>query len=141
MTQKYWNKINQGDKACIIAPSYGLFINDNLAINIAKAESIVESYGLTAFTYFNAIAPNNHTLYNDNYLRLANSDEIRASHLIDALNNPDCAIVWAYRGGYGAIRLLNALNQTTQPQQVKPFIGFSDATIIHSYLNDVWKWA
>ena len=137
---KYWIGMNKGDTACIIAPSYG--VNDNVDISFAinEAKTIVESYNLTALMYPNLISPGNHTLFINQHLRFSNSDEVKVTQLIAAFNNPDCDLVWAFKGGYGAIRLINALSKEEVPQMVKPFVGFSDITILHSYINDVWGW-
>lgn len=131
---KHWNTLNIGDIACIVAPSYGYGNDLNLTANIIK------SYGLVPFIYQNAISPGNHSLFDLNHLNIANSDEVKISHLMDAFNNPNCDLVWAYRGGYGAMRLLNDLSKEPEPSTVKPFIGFSDITILHNYINNAWGW-
>ena len=137
---KHWHKINKGDTACIIAPSYGEAEMADVVPAEAKAVSIVESYGLNAFMYPNAIFPGNHTLFDNVHLRFANTDEIAITQLMNAFNNPICKVIWAYRGGYRAISLLSNLSKELEPQIVKPFIGFSDATILHSFINNVWGW-
>ncbi len=135
MKKKFWQQINKGATACIVAPSY-----DEAVVSLQDAAKIIEYYDLKPLIYPNAIFSGNHTLYNTPHLRFANSDAIRANQLINALNNPNCDLVWSFQGGYGAIRLLPYLNKAVEPQTVKPFIGFSDSTILHSYINDVWHW-
>ena len=120
--RKYWQKINEGDTACVVAPSYGLSINDDIDANMAITIKIVESYGLKPLVYSNMLALGNHTLFDDKHLRLANSDEVKVVHLIDAFNNPSCDVIWSFKGGYGAIRLLSSLSKELEPQKVKPFI-------------------
>lgn len=137
---KHWQKIYKGGTACIVAPSYGHTTSENITTALELAINIVKNYNLTPFIYHNSITPTNHTLFDDKHLRLANSDEVKIFHLMDAFNNPDCDVVWAYRGGYGAIRLLNDLSKEPEPITVKPFIGFSDITILHSYINNAWGW-
>lgn len=57
---------------------------------------------------------------------LAAPDEVRLTHLVDALTNPDVAAVWAARGGFGVTRLLDRIPWgRVQP---KPVVGFSDLT-------------
>ncbi len=57
---------------------------------------------------------------------LAASDDVRLTHLVDALTNPDVSAVWAARGGFGVTRLLDRVPwHRVQP---KPVIGFSDVT-------------
>jgi muramoyltetrapeptide carboxypeptidase len=137
---KHWHKLNKGDTACIVAPSYGHSTSENITAALELAINIVKNYDLTPLIYQNSISPENHTLFNDKHLKLANSDEVKISHLMDAFNNPNCDLVWAYRGGYGAIRLLNDLSKEPAPNTIKPFIGFSDITILHNYINNAWGW-
>lgn len=133
--KKHWKQINKGATACIIAPSY-----DEARVSLEEAATIVESYNLEALIYSNLMSSGNHTLFDNPHIRFANSDEVRASQLIDALNNDNCDLVWTFRGGYGAIRLLSYLNKESEPKIVKPFVGFSDITILHSYINNIWNW-
>lgn len=140
MKKKFLPQINKGATACIVAPSYGTATIDEVNDSLNSARNIVEEYGLNPLFYPNLISPGNHTLFDNPNIRFANSDEVRANQLIDAFNNPNCDLVWSFRGGYGAIRLLPYLNNATVPQTIKPFIGFSDITILHSYINDVWHW-
>lgn len=138
--KKYWKQLNKGATACIVAPSYGTATKEDLSESLNSAKNIIEEYGLKPLFYPNLISPANHTLFDNVHIRFSNSDEVRANQLIDAFNNPDCDLVWAFKGGYGAIRLLSYLNKVSEPKIAKPFIGFSDITILHSYINNVWNW-
>ena len=73
-------------------------------------------------------------------LLCANRDAVRYRHLKRALNAPDSRAVWCVRAGYGAIRLIAALGSLPRPQRRKLFIGYSDATTIHYFLNRHWRW-
>jgi muramoyltetrapeptide carboxypeptidase len=74
-------------------------------------------------------------------LLCANSDVIRFTQLKNALFDPNIKAIWCLRGGYGCTRLLPMLqNLQKAPAQAKPFIGFSDVTAIHLFLNQVWGW-
>lgn len=140
MVKKNWQKVNRGDTACIVATSYGEAKTSDVDSALNKALSIVESYGLKPFIYKGAIVPGNHSLFDEIHLRFANSEEMAVTQLMNAFNDQNCDVVWAYRGGYGAIRLLNNLAKEAEPTTVKPFIGFSDITILHSFINNVWEW-
>ena len=74
------------------------------------------------------------TLLKQGYL--AGSDEARANLLIDAILKDSFSAVWAARGGYGAIRLLTLLEKRIDELKKHPkfVIGFSDITILHSFL-------
>ena len=65
----------------------------------------------------------------------ANSDEMRLNLLASALVDPDTEVVWAVRGGYGSSRLLNGLARRPLPALPKIFIGYSDMTFIHLFLQ------
>ena len=56
--------------------------------------------------------------------QLAGRDEVRAAALNEALQAKDVDIIWAARGGYGAMRTLPLLSAS--PQKSKIFIGYSD---------------
>lgn len=49
-----------------------------------------------------------------------------------AVRDPDAAIVWVARGGYGATRVLEGLDLAPLESQPKWLVGFSDATALHA---------
>ncbi len=52
------------------------------------------------------------------------------------MNDPDVEVLWAVRGGYGASRLLPALeNGATLPEAPKVLVGYSDITFLHLFLG------
>ncbi|MDL2317405.1 LD-carboxypeptidase, partial [Desulfovibrio sp. OttesenSCG-928-A18] len=63
----------------------------------------------------------------------ANSDAVRLKLLAEALADPDTAIIWAARGGYGSSRLLEGLTLLPPPPRPKILIGYSDVTFLHLY--------
>ncbi len=69
----------------------------------------------------------------------ANTDEFRSKTLIDALNSSS-KIIWSWKGGYGASKLIPSLLRLPQPKTEKFFIGFSDITALHIFLNQHWGW-
>jgi muramoyltetrapeptide carboxypeptidase len=62
---------------------------------------------------------------------LAGTDEERLSDLQSAFDDPTIDAVWALRGGYGSVRLIDRLDLGRQRQRPIPFIGFSDNSTIH----------
>jgi muramoyltetrapeptide carboxypeptidase len=62
---------------------------------------------------------------------LAGSDELRLADLQAAFDDPSIDGIWALRGGYGTLRILDALDLGRQRKDPIPFIGFSDNTSIH----------
>ncbi|HEY0867722.1 MAG TPA: LD-carboxypeptidase [Fimbriimonas sp.] len=66
---------------------------------------------------------------------LAGTDEERAQDLHEAFFDPDVAAVLCARGGYGCSRLLPLLDLDRMAATHKPFLGFSDVTMLHLALN------
>ena len=62
---------------------------------------------------------------------LAGTDALRLRDLQSAFDDPEIGAVWALRGGYGTLRILDALDLGRQRRDPIPFIGFSDNTSIH----------
>ena len=62
---------------------------------------------------------------------LSASDAARLADLQDAFDDPEIDAVWALRGGYGAIRIVDRLGLERQHRDPIPFIGFSDNTVFH----------
>lgn len=73
-------------------------------------------------------------------LLCANDDTIRLTHLKQALTHPSVDIIWLVNGGYGLTRLISALFTLPRPSKKKLFIGFSDGTALHVFLNQIWNW-
>ncbi len=70
----------------------------------------------------------------------ANSDDFRFQDLKKALLSEDSKGVWCLRGGYGALRLLPQLAKLRRPRTSKLFMGYSDITSLHLFLNQFWNW-
>lgn len=75
----------------------------------------------------------------------ANTDRFRADDLADALTD-NSAVVWCARGGQGASRLIPFLEALPDDRKRrirdarKTFVGYSDITILHAYLQNVYGW-
>lgn len=65
----------------------------------------------------------------------AQNDDVRLALLGQALTDTDTRVVWAMRGGYGSSRLLEGLAQLPLPVTPKIFIGYSDMTFVHMFLQ------
>ncbi len=73
----------------------------------------------------------------------AGSDSERAHAFLDYAFDPDLSVVWAARGGYGAVRILPFLDEifakVGKPER-KTLVGFSDATVLLEYVRTRWGW-
>ena len=73
-------------------------------------------------------------------LLCAHQDDVRLAHLKDALADPSVDIVWLLNGGYGLTRIIPGLLQMEKPEKEKLFVGFSDGSVLHQFLNQFWGW-
>jgi muramoyltetrapeptide carboxypeptidase len=62
---------------------------------------------------------------------MAGTDHERLGDLQSAFDDLSIDGVWALRGGYGTLRILDGLNLDRQRRDPIPFLGFSDNTTIH----------
>lgn len=62
---------------------------------------------------------------------LAGTDAERAADLQAALDDDSIDAIWALRGGYGSVRLLEHLDFSRVRERPKAYIGFSDNTTLH----------
>lgn len=75
---------------------------------------------------------------------LAGTDEQRAKALFEYATDPSISIVWAARGGYGAMRILPILEQLSKTKKVpknKLFVGYSDSSALFEFIQDKWGWS
>jgi len=63
---------------------------------------------------------------------LAGPDRVRLDDIQSAFDDPAVDAVWALRGGYGTLRILDGLDLRRQTKDPIPFVGFSDNTAIHA---------
>ncbi len=62
------------------------------------------------------------------------TEKERISDLNWALNDDEISAIWASRGGYGCQHLLKHLKLNKFRKNPKWYIGYSDNTVIHSFL-------
>ncbi len=70
-----------------------------------------------------------HALSRQSYL--AGDDESRLADLNAAIRDPRVDGIWCLRGGYGAMRILGAIDYDALRHTPKAIIGFSDITALH----------
>ncbi len=66
---------------------------------------------------------------------LAGDDGRRAEEWREAVADPDARAIFCARGGYGAMRILPAIDPSPLLDRPKLFVGFSDVTAMHAVLN------
>jgi muramoyltetrapeptide carboxypeptidase len=70
-----------------------------------------------------------HALAREGYL--AGDDASRLADLNAAIRDPRIDAIWCLRGGYGSMRILDAIDFDTLRRAPKAIIGFSDITALH----------
>lgn len=66
---------------------------------------------------------------------LAGPDADRLSDLQAAIDDPEVDAIWALRGGYGTVRIVDDLVLDRLLDDSIPFLGFSDNTAVHARLS------
>ncbi len=120
--------LKPGDTVVLIAPARSVIETDIVSFQNWVAE---QGWRLELSPYLFAVQN-----------QFAGEDELRAKDLAWALSHPTAKAVFTARGGYGAMRTLEALehhvgsvNHWLIQQHPKWFVGFSDMTTIHLWLN------
>lgn len=123
LTQPAYLKV--GDTIAIVAPAG---ILKGRKATIEKAEKLAESWGLKVVVGKNVFNQNNH---------FAGTDSERCQDFQDALDNPNIKAIWAARGGYGSVRILDMLDFSTFKKHPKWIIGYSDITAFHNHVHNL----
>ncbi len=113
--------LQKGDAIAIVATA-----RKNIEDNLKPTIDLLQSWGLEV-VIGKSIGLDNH--------QLAGTDEERAADLQQQLNNPNIKAIWCVRGGYGTVRIIDLIDFSKFKENPKWIIGFSDVTVIHSYLN------
>lgn len=116
--------LKAGERIALVAPARKIS-----PVELAVSISIMEGWGFEV-----VCGPN---LYNtqDQY---AGSDEERLQDLQWALDDESIRAVVCARGGYGTLRILDAIDFTAFIRHPKWIVGYSDITVIHSHVNTVF---
>jgi muramoyltetrapeptide carboxypeptidase len=124
---KPWQALKKNSIIDIIAPASGV----SEVSTLEKLKNVLVSWQLIPRISPELFGPD---------LLCANTDEKRFQQLKDALFNPSSSAIWCLRGGYGCTRLIPSLLKLTAPEKCKLFIGFSDITALHLFLQQKWHW-
>jgi len=69
--------------------------------------------------------------------QLAGADWQRATDFQEMLDNPNIKAIWAAKGGYGTVRIVDRIDFTNFKEKPKWVVGFSDVTVMHSHINNM----
>lgn len=115
--------LKKGDKIGISSPA------KKLTSDLSKAIAVLEGWGLQVVLGQNVYAAHD---------QFAGTDEQRRKDLQTFIDDPEIKAIFASRGGYGTIRIVDELDfspfKSARPDdQSKWIIGFSDITILLSH--------
>ena len=113
--------LQKGDTIAIVATA-----RKNIEDNLKPALDLIHSWGLNVVI--------GETIGLDNN-QLAGTDKQRADDFQHQMDNPNIKAIWCVKGGYGTVRMIDLLDFTKFKQHPKWIVGFSDVTVIQSYLN------
>ncbi len=133
---KTWAALKPGDSVEIIAPASAGFTSGDLQ----QAAEFLISLGLNPILPSELKKTSQWLIDNGSDPFCANTDEYRANHFYEACRNEKSQAIWCMRGGYGSSRLIPLLNPLPPPKTPKLFIGFSDITALHIFMNQKWGW-
>lgn len=71
------------------------------------------------------------------HFQFAGTDQQRIEDLQTALDDPECSAIIFSRGGYGTVRIIDKLDFSKFIKSPKWLVGFSDITVLHTYLNNL----
>lgn len=114
--------LKAGDTVAIVAPA-GVLQSDT---PIPEAKKLLESWGLHVKVGPNVFSDGKH---------FAGNDRERASDFQSALDDNSVKAIWAARGGYGTVRIIDMLDFSKFRQSPKWIAGYSDITVLHSHMH------
>jgi len=115
--------LKKGDKVAIVCPAWK--VDDNLQ----DAVNLLNSWGLEV-----VLGKTVHS----SYRQYAGSDELRAEDFQRMLDDDSVKAVFAARGGYGCVRMIDQVDFTNFAAKPKWIVGFSDITVIHSHIHALY---
>lgn len=77
------------------------------------------------------------------HLYFAGDHQKRARAFIKMAYDPEISVLWAARGGYGALNILPLLEEVSRRRGQPPkkrLAGFSDVTALHAFVSSRWGW-
>lgn len=116
--------LKRGDTVAITCPA------KKLPVEIDNAVRLLESWDLKVI-----LGETVHASWH----QFAGSDELRAADLQRFLDDTSVKAIFAARGGYGTIRIIDRIDFSSFRNHPKWIIGFSDITILHSHIQALYK--
>ncbi|MGZ5265035.1 MAG: S66 peptidase family protein [Kaistella sp.] len=117
------DSLKKGDQIAVISPAGSVEESQlETGLNLIRSKGYEPVLGKHLYTQFS------------NGYNYAGTEQQRISDMNWALNDPEISAVWTSRGGYGCQHLLEHLELKEYKKNPKWYIGYSDNTVIQSYL-------
>jgi muramoyltetrapeptide carboxypeptidase len=116
--------LKKGDTIMILSPAGR--IKDKTSVD--PGIELANHWGLVVFF-------GNHLLSESG--TFAGTDAERMEDLQKALDDPSIKAIWASRGGYGAVRIIDKLDFAKFLDNPKWIIGYSDITVLHNKVHEL----
>ena len=123
LTLKSPPKLRAGDKVGILSTA-----RKTKAFELKSAHKLLDEWGLK-FVEGPTIGKEEN--------QFAGNDELRRLDFQTMIDDPQIKAIWCARGGYGTIRILDALDFTKFKEDPKWIIGYSDITALHSHIHNM----
>jgi muramoyltetrapeptide carboxypeptidase len=112
--------LQQGDKIAIVAPARKLAPEDiQPGLEMLKNWGYEPVYGKNLFNAHN---------------QFSGTDQERAADLNSAIADPEVKAIICARGGYGCIRIVDAIDFSPLKKNFKYVFGYSDITVFHNHI-------
>jgi len=113
--------LKPGDTIGLIAPANYTNENSNAEVEYLKSRGFNVVYGQSFYS---------------KWYGFGGTDNVRAKDINDMFANPNIKAIFAVRGGYGGIRIVDKLNYDTIKKNPKIISGFSDNTTLLLAINE-----
>lgn len=113
--------LKKGDKVAITCPA------KKLPAPMTDAIKLLQSWGLEVVL--------GDTL-NASYHQFAGDDELRTKDLQRFIDDDGIKAIFAARGGYGTMRIIDHIDFNRFTKNPKWIIGFSDITVLHAHIHN-----
>ena len=117
--------MKEGDKIAVVAPAR--------KVNRDEIEEAIATLAT-----WNLVPVMGKNLWKEND-QFSGDDSARKEDLQIAMDDPEIKAIIAARGGYGSVRIIDALDFKKFRDNPKWIIGFSDITVLHAHINQNYQ--
>ncbi len=113
--------LKRGDSVAIVSTARKITKEE-----VQPALAVLKSWGLNPILGKTIGAESN---------QFAGDDALRAQDFQEMLDSTEVKAIWCARGGYGTVRMIDALDFSNFLNHLKWIVGYSDITVFHSHVH------